>query len=110
MEVFLALLSNHSGALKGALPWADMLAQLLVLGLHGNDVRILGSVQHRTDDELFGTTQQRILAEVSVPDCQDLLGTVYALLEARTGAYKYIVINQKSGRVEDTAIDVDEEA
>ena len=51
---------------------------------------------------------------VSMPDCQDLLGPVYALLEARTGAYNSVlqlrgkldfVIKQKSGRVEDAAVD-----
>lgn len=56
---------------------------------------------------------------VSVPDCQDLLGPVYALLEARTGAYNSLlqlrgkldlVIKQKSGRVEDAAVDADQEA
>ena len=67
MEVFLALLSNQSGSLKGALPRENMLAQLLVLGLHGKDGRILYSVQHRSEDELFGNTQQRILAEAVVP-------------------------------------------
>ena len=114
VEVFLALLSNQSGALKGALPRENMLAQLLVLGLHGKDVRIIDSVQHRTEDEPFGNTLQKILAEavlplmtillnmcrtaecsthplVPVPDCQDLLVTVYALLEARTRAYNSVV-------------------
>ena len=56
---------------------------------------------------------------VSVPYCQDLLGPVYALLEARTGAYNSVlqlrgkldfVIKQKSGRVEDAAVDADQEA
>jgi len=56
---------------------------------------------------------------VSVPDCQELLGPVYALLEARTGAYNSVlqlrgkldlVIKQKSGRVEDAAVDADQEA
>ena len=56
---------------------------------------------------------------VSVPDCQDLLGPVHALLEARTGAYNSVlqlrgkldlVIKQKSGRVEDVAVDADREA
>jgi len=56
---------------------------------------------------------------VSVPDCQDLLGPVYALLEARTNAYSSVlqlrgkldlVIKQKSGRTEDAAVDADQEA
>merc|ERR1719273_2494049 len=56
---------------------------------------------------------------VSVPDCQDLLGPVYALLEARTASYSSVlqlrgkldmIMKQKSGRCEDTVIDTEKEA
>merc|ERR1712080_413772 len=65
VEERLALLSNQSG--KGAPPRTDTLAQLLVQGLHGKDVRILDSVLDRADDELIDNTVRRIPAEAVVP-------------------------------------------
>jgi len=56
---------------------------------------------------------------MSLPDCQDLLGPVYALLEARTASYSSVlqlrgkldmIMKQKSGRCEDTVIDTEKEA
>ena len=77
--------------------------------MYGKDGKTLNSVLYRADQELIDNTVRRIPAEAVVPlvttlekyvkgwrftlgsNCQEMLGPVYALLEARTGAYSSVL-------------------